>query len=142
MDLQAAKPAAPKSVLSSLETAAGIVGGTGVFAGLGAVVSASCCVLPVALSMAGIGGAWARNLPQSAYHRDDLVIAAAVLVALGWMLALLKRRRGACACPGSVRRGFTVVLLLVSTGFLILSLTAAWREPEALRLLALARRGG
>lgn len=131
-----------KTAHTTVETVASFVCGTGVLAGLGAVVSASCCALPVALSMAGIGGAWARNLPQFAYHRDDLVIAAAVLVALGWMLALLKRRRGACAGLGSVRRGFTVVLLLASTGFLILSLTAAWWEAEALWLLALARRGG
>ncbi len=137
-NLQAVKPATPKAVPLADETVTGIVGGTGVLAGVGAIVSTSCCALPIALSMAGVGGMWVRALPQFAFYRDGLVSMSALLVALGWVLALWKRRRRACAARGRSTLG----LLFVSTAFLTLSLTAGWWDPQVLRLLASARLGG
>ena len=92
--------------------------------------------------MAGVGGMWVRALPQFAFYRDGLVSMSALLVALGWVLALWKWRRRACAGPGSARGRSTLGLLFVSTAFLTLSLTAGWWDPQVLRLLASARLGG
>lgn len=116
--------------------ATSVTAGVGLLAGLGAFASVSCCVLPIVLAMAGIGGAWVRELPYLAFYRDPLLLAAAAPVALGWLLIWRARRRG-CGSGGRL----PVLFLGLASLLLALSLTAAWWEPQALRLLALARGG-
>ncbi|MDP3747880.1 MAG: MFS transporter permease [Phenylobacterium sp.] len=112
------------------------------WAAIGAAASAvlawaACCVLPLALSLAGLGlGATAWIAGQ----RTWLTLAAATAIGLGWWLTW--RRARACwkdgTCPPPSR--FTVGLLNVATALILAALV--WRpaiEPWLLTLLRAAR---
>ena len=63
---------------------------------LGAVASSTCCIVPLALASAGVGGAWVGNLTAMApYQPIFLAIAIACLGAGFWMV--YGRRQAACA---------------------------------------------
>jgi mercuric ion transport protein len=65
---------------------------------LGALVAASCCVLPFVLVSAGISGAWLVYLTALAPYQTHVAAATVAAIALG--LAMTYRRTLACA-PGS-----------------------------------------
>jgi len=97
-----------------------------VAAGLAAFLAGACCVVPLLLVTAGLGGAWLANFQMFEPYRPLFIgFAFAVLAFAGWRIY----RRvpdcspgDACAVPG-VRRGFRVgfwivaALLLVMLGF-------------------------
>lgn len=117
------------------EAAVGWAAATGAGAALLAWVS--CCVLPLALSIAGLsmaGTAWLAG------QRTWLTLLALAVLAVGW--AVNWRRRRACARDSSCARPsrLTVGLLIVAT---LLSLAAlAWQplfEPGLLAMLRAVR---
>ena len=94
---------------------------------------AACCVLPIALSVAGISLA---GLSLLAGQRTWLTLGAGVLLAAGWYGVW--RRRRACAldaaCPPTPRSA----LALLGVATLLVSLALIWQpvvEPRALMLL-------
>jgi hypothetical protein len=69
----------------------------GLFTGAGAVLAASCCVLPLVLVLGGLGagaGVFAF-LELLADYRTALLAGSSVLVAIAWVVYF--RRRGAAA---------------------------------------------
>lgn len=69
---------------------------------LGAVLSASCCILPLALFSVGISGAWIGNLTAFAPYQP--AFAAATLGLLGYGYYLVYRRRPSCAAGEACAR--------------------------------------
>lgn len=71
---------------------------------LGAVLSSSCCVVPLALASAGVGGAWVGTLTALApYQPVFLAITIACLGAGFWMV--YGRRGAACATDAGAGTG-------------------------------------
>lgn len=120
----------------ALEVADREVAALGTIAGAGALLSAAaCCVLPLALAAAGIGaGGLAAFVP---FHWP-MTIAAAVAVAVGWLLHL--RRKRACSLDASCRIAAparaTPVMLSFATVFVALSaLWPSFLEAPLMNLL-------
>lgn len=91
-----------------------IIGGAGALA----LLSASCCVLPIGLSILGLGGAWLGLLgPFVAYRPAILLAVGGVLV---WAAVQLIRRP---PCKG--RRAGTFLIL----GFALLAFAASATAP-------------
>ncbi|TAL31261.1 MAG: MFS transporter permease [Phenylobacterium sp.] len=107
--------------------------------GAGAALLAwiSCCVLPIALSLAGLslaGTAWLAG------QRTWLTFAALAVLALGWVMTWRRRRACARASSCAVPSRLTVGLLTVAT---LLTLAAlAWQPLLEPRLLAILRTLG
>ena len=101
------------------------VAAVSVAAGFTALFSAAaCCVLPAALTLAGVGaGGFAFVVP---YHRP-LTIASGVAAAVGW--ALYFRRRRACASDPkcAVNAPSSATFLLLSAASLLILLSVAWK---------------
>jgi mercuric ion transport protein len=95
----------------------GILAAAGLLTGVGAVLSASCCVLPLALAGLGAGASVFSALEVIADYRTPLLAASAVLVVVAWCVYFGKR--------GAVS---TAVALSVATAFV--GTAAAWSYLE------------
>lgn len=94
--------------------------------GIAALLTGACCVAPLILVTAGLGGAWLANLQLLAPYRPLFIgIALAALGFAGWRIYSPAAECGpgeACAVP-RVRRGFrtgfwiVAALLLAMLGF-------------------------
>lgn len=98
---------------------------------------AACCVLPLALSLAGVSFAGAAVI---AGQRSLLTIVAIAALALGWLLHWRRRRRCAAdaACPQPSRAAFWLMILATA----LVALAVAWEplvEPWAMVRLATIR---
>ena len=98
---------------------------------------AACCVLPLALSIAGLSLAGAAVI---AGQRTWLTLATVIVLGAGWWMVW--RRRKACrldaACPAPSR----LMTGLLSAATILNGLALAWRpliEPPLLSLLRTAR---
>ena len=100
------------------------VAAVGTVAGAGALFSAAaCCVLPLALATAGIGaGGFAAFVP---FHWP-MTIAAALAVAVGWVLHLRKRRACAADAGCSVGTPSRATLVMLSFATVFVALAALW----------------
>lgn len=109
-------------------------------ASISAVFAASCCALPLALSVAGIGSAWLAGLTELSFYRHYFLAAAAGTLALAWGV-LLWRRQGVCteygACIAPTRPWLTYGTLGLST--LLVGVAAAWGWLEPLIMAGLMR---
>lgn len=118
-------------------------------AGLGAAVlalfSASCCVLPAAFMVAGLGGPWLANLDLFLTYRLEIQFVSMAAVATGWGVFLMRRHRLAMACraglcqhrgsawPGAIALGIATVLVAGSW--------VVWSFQDPIRLWIFAFRG-
>lgn len=106
----------------------GIVAALSLATGLGAAVSASCCVLPLVIGSLGAGAGIFAALEFVANYRMPLLVSSATLVTIAWLLYF----------PRSGARSTAVALTLAS----ILVVTAAsWSqfEPSLLRIIRTTR---
>lgn len=119
---------------------ADLLAGTGVVAGLGAVIASSCCVLPIALAGIGVTGAAFSALEFLVGIRSFLLAGAGAALLLGWGF-LLRRRKiiycnadGACVSPvGTVRSA-----VFLGLGTMLAALALLWGtyiEPFLLKLM-------
>lgn len=100
-------------------------------AGVAALLASTCCVLPLALAIVGVTGAWIRALRWLEPYSDALlVLALGALGAAGWQLWGRRQRSGsgavcaaddaACRAAGTaMRRWFWVVALLTAVPLLL-----------------------
>jgi len=63
---------------------------------LGALAASSCCIVPLALFMLGISGAWIGNLTALAPYQPIFFMATAGFLGVGYYL-VYRRPRAACA---------------------------------------------
>ncbi|MFA8444047.1 MAG: hypothetical protein ACEPO0_19480 [Yoonia sp.] len=97
-------------------------------AALLALLSASCCVLPIGLSILGLGGAWLTMLGPFIAYRGFIL--AGVVIALVWAWYRVLRRR-----PCATRRRSAIIWTsLASIAFLIALSSPLW-EASAQRFM-------
>ncbi len=93
--------------------------------GVAALLSGACCVAPLLLVSAGLGGAWLANLQVlEPYRPVFLGVALAALGFAGWRIYRPTAECSpgqACAVP-SIRRGFRIAFWAV--GALVLAMLA------------------
>ena len=95
---------------------------------LWALLSASCCVLPIGLSILGLGGAWLTMLGPFIAYRIYILSGIAVALAWAWYRVL---RAHSC---GSRRRSSTIWVSLATITFLIAASSPLW-EASAQRFM-------
>lgn len=85
--------------------------------GFGAVLLSACCVLPLVLVMAGLGGAWLAHLHALYPYRWLILGLSAVALVLAWRRLYCPASECAdgevCAVP-PVRRGYRVLFWIVT----------------------------
>ena len=105
-------------------------------AGLLALLSASCCVLPIGLSIIGLGGTWLVMLGPFVEYRIEILVLVGLVLAWGWLRLW---RRWQCAS----RRRSTVILLSFTTlAFILAASSPLWEEDAARTMFALFRQYG
>jgi mercuric ion transport protein len=103
-------------------------------AGLLALLSASCCVLPIGLSIIGLGGTWLTMLGPFVAYRIEILVAVGLVLTWGWFRLW---RRWNCA----VRRRSTLLLLGFTTlAFSLAASSPLWQEEAARTMFALWRQ--
>jgi len=101
----------------------------GLVTALAALVGASCCALPLVLAWLGLAGAWVANIEIFVAYRAYTTATAAILVGLGWGIAI--RRRAA-------NRTFAVLAL--ATVLLVGAVLVSYYETALTRYLIALRR--
>lgn len=74
-------------------------------AALTALLSASCCIIPIGLTIVGLGGAWLSFLGPFATHRELILLVTTAVVGLLWlrMFRRVKHRPSAhLFSPGTI----------------------------------------
>jgi len=93
-----------------------------------ALLSATCCVLPIGLSIVGLGGAWLAVLGPFTEFRPVILIVVGVVVVFAWW-RIIRRRK----C-GQVGKSALIWTTLASLA-LLASVTAPMWEGDATRAL-------
>ncbi|MEM8974664.1 hypothetical protein [Dinoroseobacter sp. S375] len=107
-----------------------LIGGAGFLA----LLSASCCVLPIGLSIIGLGGTWLTMLGPFVAYRVEILVVVGLILAWGWIRLW---QRWGCAR----RRRSTVILLGFTTlAFLLAASSPFWEEDAARTMWALWRQ--
>lgn len=104
-------------------------------ASLVAIVSASCCVLPIGLSIAGLGGTWLTVLEPFVAYRSIILIGVGLVLVMTW--ARLIRRRDRCDKRLKAARIFATFCTVV----FIAALSVPLWEPDAVRAMLSYWRG-
>ena len=99
---------------------------------LSAIAASSCCAIPLALFMAGVGGAWVGNLTALAPYQPVFVAVALGFLATGFVLVYRKPKAAcaegaACATPHSDR--LTKMGLWFAAGLVVLALLFPYTAP-------------
>lgn len=98
---------------------------------LGAIGASSCCVLPLVLALAGVGGAWVGGLTMLAPYQPIFLGIGALSVGSGFWRAY--RRKGpACEgpqCGTPASRRWTRSALWLGAVLLLTAATTEWWAP-------------
>ena len=100
---------------------------------LGAIAASSCCLLPLALTIAGVSGAWMANLRMLQPYKPLFALVALAFIAWGFWLVYIRPRR-ACAsgalCERPLIAGPVVKgALWLSLVIVLLAATIDWWLP-------------
>lgn len=98
---------------------------------LGAVGASSCCILPLALTLAGVGGAWVGGLTALAPYQPVFLGIGALSVGSGFW-RVYRRRRPDCdgaQCGTATSRRWTKTALWLGAALLSIAATTAWWAP-------------
>ncbi len=115
---------------STNSPAGGWYAGGGLLAGLSALISASCCVLPILLVQAGLSTALVAHLGIFARVRPYLLTLTALLIAAGFIAAFWGGRQP---------RPLVLWMLIMATALVIAAVAAPYYERELLELLRPSR---
>ena len=94
-------------------------------AGLLAFLSASCCVLPIGLSIIGLGGSWLSMLGPFVAYRIELLVIVGLILAWGWFRIIQRWR---CA---RAKRSTLILLAIASLAFFASASSPLWEEAAA-----------
>lgn len=97
-------------------------------AGLLALFSASCCVLPIGLSIVGLGGAWLTLLGPFVAYRIEILVVVGLVLTWGWFRLW---QRWSCAR----HRRSTLSILGLSTLVFFLAASSPYWEGHAARAM-------
>ncbi|MDP1841187.1 MAG: mercuric reductase [Reyranella sp.] len=127
MSAQNKEPSIPSSE-KSLDAAKTVLSASGLIAAFGV---ASCCALPVALSLLGIGAASLVGVGYlAAQYQQELFYAAAVCLGASALIMVRQRRVRSCApgaaCANPILDWGTRIALVLAIGLLVLTF---WIEP-------------
>jgi len=106
-----------------------ILGAAG--AGIVSLLAASCCVLPIGLTVVGLGGTWLTFLGPFVVWRGPILLVAALVIAVAWVLLYRRLRAHGRGCI----RPRTLVVTALATASLALAMTAPLWERDASRAL-------
>lgn len=93
-----------------------------------ALLSATCCVLPIGLSILGLGGAWVSAFGPFTEYRPVILAGVAAIVLFAWLRLIRRRRCGHVSKSGL----FWTILATVA---LAVSISAPFWEGDATRVL-------
>lgn len=139
MTVTDAEDSAPHVLMSPSKVSTNWLAGLGATFGLGALVSSSCCAVPVALAGLGAGGAVFSGLEFLANWRPYFLGAAALGLLTSWGM-FFQRRANTCSadgrCTTSAPTKRTALLLSIGTAFVALSVAWDWLiEPFVFKLV-------
>lgn len=94
-------------------------------AALLAVLSASCCVLPIGLSIVGLGGSWLTMLAPFVVYREAILVVVAIALVWAWYRVLRPR--------GCVKRRASSLIWagIGSTAFLLAASSPLWEASAS-----------
>jgi mercuric ion transport protein len=103
----------------------GLLAGGGLLAALAA---STCCVLPLSLGAAGLGGAWLSTLAALAPYQTAFQLLAIALLGAGFWLIYARPARAASAgaCATAPTHRTTKALLWTGAMMMTLVLTSGW----------------
>lgn len=133
---QEAEPAALSS--RAPQAASKWLATVGLFAGLGAIVASSCCVIPLGLVAVGAGASILGGLEVLAEWRVPLLSISALAISGGWGAWWLKRPFACASEAGCVpprRSPVTLTLLLAASIALLAAASWTYLDPLLLKLL-------
>ena len=107
-----------------------LIGGAGFLA----LLSASCCVLPIGLSIIGLGGTWLTMLGPFVAYRVEILVVVGLILAWGWARLW---QRWSCARR---RRSTAILLGFTTLAFLLAASSPLWEEDAARTMWALWRQ--
>ncbi|MGU9982486.1 mercury transporter MerT [Phreatobacter sp. HK31-P] len=118
----------------------GLLAGAGTLVGMTALVSSSCCVVPLALAGLGATGAVFSGLLLLAAIRPYLLGVAALTLLAGWWLYFSRQRLAACNSDGKCAAPVTSwrMISFLMLGSTFVGLATIWEpyiEPILLRLV-------
>ena len=93
-----------------------------------ALMSATCCVLPIGLSILGLGGAWLSVFGPFTAYRSIILIGVAMIVCFAWVRLIRRRRSG-------LKSRSALVWTILASAALAVSVSAPFWESEASRAL-------
>jgi len=102
---------------------------------VGAVAASSCCIVPLVLFMAGIGGAWIGNLAALAPYQPFFIVVTLGFLMTGYYLVYRKPAAActaerACARPLSSR--IVKLTLWVATALVVAAVAFPYLVPALL----------
>ena len=106
--------------------------------GLAVLAWSACCILPLALSIAGIGLAWTAVVAE---QRTWLTVGAAIVLVAAWWSVW--RRRKACQLDAACAPPSRLTFVLLGTATMMFGLALIWQpliEPWAMKLLLSIRK--
>ncbi len=108
----------------------GLIATGGILAALGV---SSCCVLPLALTVVGISGAWMANLRALEVYQPYFLTFALLMIAVGFYLVYFKPQK-ACApgapCARPLPNRLVKSMLWLATLILLVALTFPYWFPK------------
>jgi mercuric ion transport protein len=100
---------------------------------LGAIGSTACCIIPFALFMLGVSGAWIGNLTALAPYKPIFIVGTLALLAVGFYLVYRRPRAVACTdgsyCARPASHRIAKTGLWASTVLVLLAMTFKYWLP-------------
>lgn len=93
-----------------------------------ALLSASCCVLPIGLTILGLGGSWLLILGPFVAYREIIIIAVAIALIWAWYRVL---KPANCT---KLKKSAVIWVLIGTFAFLIAASSPLW-EDQAARIM-------
>ncbi len=99
--------------------------------GVLSLLAASFCVLPIGLTVVGLGGTWLAVLGPLVFWRGPILLGAGLVIAMAWLVILHRRRNGSL----QGMRSRPVVATSLTTLSILLAVSAPLWERSVSRAL-------